>query len=208
MSALGWLLVGVMAVAASVSLCFAWYCASELDRVQRLHAHHVLPRPGYEPGPLALFFRRLRWQRKPSATALYACCVHCQDGSPCEPRDSHKEPCWDCDGDAVPAAQIEAQEHADAMHELAGPPSPEGEHPYPPHVPAWQPVEREHAEGDPFTGSQPILTDEVYEQMRAERPPTIEQLRQEYFRWKQPVYGEAPVLAVDEAQRLAAEVIT
>jgi hypothetical protein len=39
--------------------------------------------------------------------------------------------------------------HADAMHEAAGP--------FLPPVPAWQPVERVHAEGDPFTGEMPVL---------------------------------------------------
>ena len=42
------------------------------------------------------------------------------------------------------------------------------------------------AEGDPFTGEMPKLTDEAYEELRAERPPTIEELREEYARWRNP----------------------
>jgi hypothetical protein len=70
------------------------------------------------------------------AAGLHPCCVHCQDGSPCEPRDSHQEPCFDCPVPYVPA---------DAMHELAKPflpPSPQGENPYPPYAGPWGAAER------------------------------------------------------------------
>jgi hypothetical protein len=149
MTPLGWVLIGVTAVAAGVALCFAWYCASELDRVQRLHGHHVLPRPEYEPGPLALFFRRLRWQRKPAVpVALHPCCEHCEDGSLCEPRDSHREPCFDCPVPYVPAdAQVQAP--ADAMHAQ-----------YAAWVYGVKPVRSEGPQ--PWaTGAQDALTDEV-----------------------------------------------
>jgi hypothetical protein len=106
----------------------------------------------------------------------------------------------------VPAdAQVRA--HADAMHELSVPflpPSPEGENPYPPYVPASQPVQRVHAEGDPFTGEMPILTEAAILAWKAEQD------RKRYVRAHEDavravVYGEKPVLAVDEAQQLAAE---
>jgi len=48
------------------------------------------------------------------------------------------------------------------------------------------PVKRRRAEGDPFTREIPVFTDEVYEELRAERPPTIEELREEYERWRNP----------------------
>jgi hypothetical protein len=61
------------------------------------------------------------------------------------------------------------QEYASAMHQAAEPYlPPRGENPYPPYVRADRPVTRVRAEGDPFTGSQPVLTDELISQMRGE----------------------------------------
>lgn len=65
------------------------------------------------------------------------------------------------------------------------------------------PVQRRRAEGDPFTGELPKLTDEAYEELRAKRPPTLKELREEYNRWRNPALaalsapeGVAAVLGV------------
>jgi hypothetical protein len=155
------------------------------------------------------------------AAGLHPCCVHCQDGSPCEPRDSHHEPCFDCPVPYVPAdAQVRA--HADAMHELAKPflpPSPQGENPYPSpqewqsYVNAGRAVEPAKADGHaPWTGEMAVLTPEAEAELDRQRyiRAQLEECRDNATRedvqavldsLRQPVYGQVPVAEVLESER-------
>jgi hypothetical protein len=99
--------------------------------------------------------------------AGYLCCVHCADGSPCEPRHSHPEPCFDCPVPYVPA-DVQVQAHADVMHELSVPYLPQlqhGDNPYPPYVIPWEPATRPDVAfpsmlpSRGLTGPMPALTD-------------------------------------------------
>jgi hypothetical protein len=81
------------------------------------------------------------------AAGVHPCCEHCEDGSPCEPRDSHREQCFDCPVPYVPA-DVQVQARADLNAQYA----------------AWvygvKPVRSEGPQ--PWaTGAQDALTDEV-----------------------------------------------
>jgi hypothetical protein len=194
-----------------------------------LMPHQGRHRREYEPGPLALFFRRAiaAVRRKPAVPAVaaagaatvalagYLCCVHCLDGSPCEPRHGHREPCYDCDGALAPGAAasvllanrnaealgfgmrigLTPAEHADAMRELAEPYLPAGEHPYP-----WPPVPRP---GFPAPAEGWRADDTRYD-LPVARPYAPlngnDQTRELYFA---PVFGQVPVAEVLESERLA-----
>ena len=63
----------------------------------------VIPAPpvpdAYDPGdgilpPVALV--------RPYLPGAWRCCEHCTDGSPCDPRDSHKTPCGEGCNDPAP----------------------------------------------------------------------------------------------------------
>lgn len=180
MTALGWLCIGVLLVVTGISLIFASYCATELDRVQRLHGRHVPPR------------KLAARPRRPGT---------------------------------VPVSLIGVEQtaaYAGAMHQAAEPflpPAPQGDHPYPPYVPVWLPVERKQTEDHaPWTGSQPALTDEAVDHMRGDYlrsylaeqgEVTPETLRDAMDGLRDlPAYGEKSVADVLEAERLADRVIT
>jgi hypothetical protein len=75
-------------------------------------------------------------------------------------------------------------------------------------VRADQPVQRKLTDDHAPTGEFAAVPYTPPPPSWAQPPPTMAELRQQYDSWKQPVYGEVPVLAVDEAQRLAAGLIT
>ncbi len=141
-----WLLVS-MAVVTCGAILIAWYFISEVDRLEGEHAAR---------------------RRVSDATAQVSALLRRP-----APLRQHKGRHLPRHG-TVPTSLLNAEavtDHADAMRELSEPylpPSPAGEHPYPPYVRADRPVTRVRAEGDPFTGSQPVLTDEVIDQMRGE----------------------------------------
>jgi hypothetical protein len=88
--------------------------------------------------------------------------------------------------------------HAQAMHEISQPYLPEA--PDAPWPPAGLPA---HAE--PQQEARPDVT---MSDLPVARPvpdvlPTAAELREEYFRWKHPVYGQTPVADVLEGERPA-----
>lgn len=174
-------------------------------------AHHV---PTFYELTVIPFFRRLRLRRRPSvpaelppaaelraagaAAALagdrYACCAHCLNGFPCDPRDSHLAPCGFGCNDPVLGDKLvsevraeydarRAREHADAMH--AG---------------YARAVDRLRADAGLPTAAE--MRDEYFGLPKRRTEPG----KPPWFTSEHPVYGQAPVADVLKGEQEGREV--
>ena len=210
--AIGLLLIG-SACHGYVEAALSWL-RSLPSRLPAFRSHGGRHVPGSSPAGDHLYLP------VPAAQAtlaeFFSCCECCNGCG-----EDHEERCEGGCNDAPTSAETAA--HADAMHELAVPflpPSPQDTHPYPPYVPAWRAIERMPTEDHaPWTGSQPVLTPEAEAELDRQRyirarldecgaDVSPDDVRAVLDSLRQPVYGEVPVLAVDEAQRLADRMLT
>ena len=143
--------------------------------------------------PVAEFFRRalrMPWRKPavpadvPAGTAAghYPCCAHCEDGSPCEPRDNHPAPCTGGCNDPVLRDQMLAQvrEQWNAWHDDM-----------------------------PATGFKPSAAMDTgeFEVLDAKLDAVLRPVNGRYLGTqprRQPVYGERPQLEVERDMALAA----
>ena len=196
--------------------------------MQLLREH---PGRHFDPATLSAvppFFRRvlrLPW-RKPAAPAShpeagaamagerYECCWHCRSGYPCDPRDSHRDPCEHGCND-VPDGVVHADgvlgtrtiSEVRAEYDLL---NPRGQHPYPdmPERPdGWITIDgsnRIHVQPSdpaaccPWPPSGKPAWDEPPAPQRTDETLTDLPVARPYV--PQPVYGQTPVATVLEAE--------